>query len=291
MSRSDRNRLRLPLEETVIVEPFDIEKFQADFEPWATLKARWPKKAPLLLKLDDLARQQYVDLCLRPQDLAPVELIFDTLRGYGIEMGKRLLEWLAIDGQACDKNFISAVRTDVHAIFNYERRFWDCRLPLKAQLAVKHEYRQRLHELATRASKACLDPLELEAAKTRLNALSRVENARGVKPKPKSKAVKKRPRKFQKRLAETPASIQNDSQSRRTAVDEYISEVLQKTGKRITRKDIYTAAGYTTQSDFQKWQRAVVGYSENSADRNIQRILLVEKPHLIKKTDSMSREK
>jgi len=40
--------------------------------------------------------------------------------------------------------------------------------------------------------------------------------------------------------------------NRRAIVDAYIQEVLRKTGKRITRKEIWTNAGYTTRTDFER---------------------------------------
>lgn len=160
-------RRHIPLEESVIVQPFDFEAYQNSFKLWKTLREGWPKKAALLLKYDELARRPYLENCVKHQDSppVPVELIYDSLHAYAVEMGKRFLEWLAIDGQPCTKDFVSAVRTDVHAIFNYERRFWMHTLPLRTSTAFRQEYQLRLQQLATAAPRVCLDPLQLEAAK------------------------------------------------------------------------------------------------------------------------------
>jgi len=64
----------------------------------------------------------------------------------------------------------------------------------------------------------------------------------------------------------------------RRAVDAYIQEVLRETGKRITRKDFWTRAGYKTPSDFKRWQRNAPKTTKTAAlcfER-----LLREKPHL-----------
>jgi hypothetical protein len=42
---------------------------------------------------------------------------------------------------------------------------------------------------------------------------------------------------------------------RRAAVDSYIETVLKQTGKRITRTEIWKAAGYKTRTDFERWER------------------------------------
>ncbi|HKD84031.1 MAG TPA: hypothetical protein VKB58_04735, partial [Terriglobales bacterium] len=69
-----------------------------------------------------------------------------------------------------------------------------------------------------------------------------------------------------------------DAASRRAAVNEYIAEVLAIKGKRITRRDIWKKAGYTSATEFQRWQRDDKRQSKAAGD-NFRRIL-TEKPHL-----------
>ena len=73
----------------------------------------------------------------------------------------------------------------------------------------------------------------------------------------------------------------NDAASRRTAVEAYMAKVLRETGKRITRKDIWTKAGYKSRTEFERWQRADPhpARQNKSADETFTRILR-EKPHL-----------
>jgi hypothetical protein len=65
---------------------------------------------------------------------------------------------------------------------------------------------------------------------------------------------------------------------RRKAVDAYIEEVRQKTGKKITRTDIWKAARYRTRTEFERWERCDPR-ATNTANERFTRILS-EKPHL-----------
>ncbi len=66
---------------------------------------------------------------------------------------------------------------------------------------------------------------------------------------------------------------------RRAAVDGYIEEVFSKTGRRITRKEIWKAAGYTSRTEFERWERYDPKNPNRAAHRAFMRILS-EKPHL-----------
>jgi hypothetical protein len=65
---------------------------------------------------------------------------------------------------------------------------------------------------------------------------------------------------------------------RRRAVDDYIAEVLKKTGKRITRTDFWKAARYKTRTEFERWQRNDPRTTKTACERFAR--LLREKPHL-----------
>jgi hypothetical protein len=66
---------------------------------------------------------------------------------------------------------------------------------------------------------------------------------------------------------------------RRAAVDAYIDEVFQKTGKRITRTNIWRHARYKTRTEFERWQRNDLKNPNQAAHERFTRIL-TEKPHL-----------
>jgi len=66
---------------------------------------------------------------------------------------------------------------------------------------------------------------------------------------------------------------------RRAAVDAYIVEVFEKTGKRIRRTDIWKMAKYKTRTEFERWQRNDAKNSNKTAHENFTRIL-TDKPHL-----------
>jgi hypothetical protein len=84
---------------------------------------------------------------------------------------------------------------------------------------------------------------------------------------------------------EKPGGAQTEAdrtkRERRQAVDAYIAECRQA-GVRITRKDVWKKAGYSTRSEFERWQRNDSRVNR-TAGENITRVL-TEKPHLRKPT-------
>ena len=67
-------------------------------------------------------------------------------------------------------------------------------------------------------------------------------------------------------------------EGRRAAVDDYIREVLDKTGETITRSDIWKERRYTNATEFERWQRCDPKASKTAHERFSS--LLKEKPHL-----------
>jgi hypothetical protein len=65
---------------------------------------------------------------------------------------------------------------------------------------------------------------------------------------------------------------------RRDMVDAYIQEVLRVARKRITRTDIWREAGYSTRTEFERWER-YDRRATRTANENFTRILS-QKPHL-----------
>ena len=70
----------------------------------------------------------------------------------------------------------------------------------------------------------------------------------------------------------------NNATGRREAVDAYIEEVFSRTGKRITRTDIWKSARYKSRTEFERWERND-RRATKTADQRFTRILS-EKPHL-----------
>ncbi len=79
--------------------------------------------------------------------------------------------------------------------------------------------------------------------------------------------------------ANSAQNVESKSTDRRTMVKAYIEEVRSKTGKRITKKDIWSKAGYQTRTEFERWERQDGKHPNQAADENFTRILR-EKPHL-----------
>jgi hypothetical protein len=92
---------------------------------------------------------------------------------------------------------------------------------------------------------------------------------------------------FLVRLEEAPAevglyeAVVIKGTERRAAVDGYIAEVFRRDGRVITRKDIWTAAGYKTRSAFERWERNDPKHPSKLAYRRFTQIL-ASKPHLKK---------
>lgn len=74
-------------------------------------------------------------------------------------------------------------------------------------------------------------------------------------------------------------SVHHAATDRRALVKAYIEEVRSKTGKRITKKDIWSKAGYQNRTEFERWERQDSRHPNKSAHENFTRILR-EKPHL-----------
>jgi len=81
------------------------------------------------------------------------------------------------------------------------------------------------------------------------------------------------------RLREARKPGKRKSGDRRAMVNAYISEVFKKTGKMITRKGIWSAAGYKSRTEFERWERQDAQHPNKAADERFTRILR-EKPHL-----------
>ncbi|MBN1548575.1 MAG: hypothetical protein JW902_18145 [Syntrophaceae bacterium] len=80
------------------------------------------------------------------------------------------------------------------------------------------------------------------------------------------------------RKAKTPGSGLSTAAERREAVQAYIDEVFDKTGKRITRTDIWQYARYKNRTEFQRWQRNDPKATRTANERFTR--ILKEKPHL-----------
>lgn len=68
--------------------------------------------------------------------------------------------------------------------------------------------------------------------------------------------------------------------SNRAIVKAYIEEVRSKRNKRITKKNIWMAAGYKTRTEFERWEREDPKHPNKAADEAFTRVLCHEKPHL-----------
>ncbi len=77
---------------------------------------------------------------------------------------------------------------------------------------------------------------------------------------------------------------QSETNDRRAMVDAYIDEVLEAKSKRISKTDIWKAAGYKDRTEFDRWQsywHERKGRKPNkAANKAFTRVLTVTKPHL-----------
>jgi hypothetical protein len=115
-------------------------------------------------------------------------------------------------------------------------------------------------------------------------AILKVKNRNPDIPETSSKEEKKKPQPSRRnertnsRKAKTVRNGLLTAAERRKAVQAYIDEVLEKTGKRITRTDIWKSAHYKTRTEFERWQRNDPKATRAANERFTR--LLKEKPHL-----------
>ena len=69
------------------------------------------------------------------------------------------------------------------------------------------------------------------------------------------------------------------AKERRAAVTAYIEEVFKKTGERITKSQIWRAAGYRSRASLEQWERGD-SRSHGIVDERFRSLILVEKLHL-----------
>ena len=80
--------------------------------------------------------------------------------------------------------------------------------------------------------------------------------------------------------AEGTCSRVDSAMTRKERVLAYIAEVEKLTGQRITKTEIWRAAGYKSRTEFERWERKDIR-ATSAADQNISRVLR-EKPHIKK---------
>jgi len=85
----------------------------------------------------------------------------------------------------------------------------------------------------------------------------------------------------QKKQARTVAAT--GESSRRLIIDAFISKVTES-GRKITRKDIWTVAGYTDPTEFQRFQRRDVRMTR-SAVNNFNRVLNMSPDDFVESLD------
>lgn len=120
-------------------------------------------------------------------------------------------------------------------------------------------------------------PAEIQAIVEEFNDLLREYEKRiehGEPTPPRSQRTERMESRQANTAGDLAASI-----ARREAVNAYIDEVLKKTGKRITRTEIWKKAGYKSRTEFERWERDDRKNVNKTANERFTR-LLSEKPHL-----------
>ena len=126
---------------------------------WMALRKRWPRKEALLLHYDRAASQRYWDLSRRAEPFpSPVE-IHDAWIEYASTMGRLFLEWLSVDSQRCDHDFVQMVNAEMNTNSSAMRGYWKHAMPPKTSIARKRDYEQWLKEASVRASECITERL------------------------------------------------------------------------------------------------------------------------------------
>lgn len=73
---------------------------------------------------------------------------------------------------------------------------------------------------------------------------------------------------------------------RKALVDRFIERVLEETGQKITRTDIWRVTGYSEATEFERWQRRDVGYEDGSGvDQKLRRVLSLVPAEFIRRLE------
>jgi hypothetical protein len=78
-----------------------------------------------------------------------------------------------------------------------------------------------------------------------------------------------------------------DAERQRAAVDDFIATVAEKTGRKISRKNIWIVAGYEDSTEFERFQRADPRTTK-SATKSFNRVLRMTPEHFIETLDKKS---
>jgi hypothetical protein len=84
--------------------------------------------------------------------------------------------------------------------------------------------------------------------------------------------------------------VSGNSAGRRAAINGFISKVAEETGRRITRKDIWTVAGYRNRTEFERFQRGDKRTTRSAAS-NFQRVLRMKPQDFIRSLDKKKTSK
>jgi hypothetical protein len=84
---------------------------------------------------------------------------------------------------------------------------------------------------------------------------------------------------YEELLLATPLAATTTGGNHCAEVKAYRAEVLQKTGKKITKKAIWERAGYKSRTEFERWERQDAKHPNAAADEAFTKILR-DKPHL-----------
>ena len=114
-------------------------------------------------------------------------------------------------------------------------------------------------------ARQCRRELEIDSARVRSGGGSGGESQEGIEREP---------------TAASSGPLVSNKKVNKARVDAYIREVFDATGRKLTRKDFWQAAGYKHRTEFQRWQ-ANSESSTRAARENFERVLRT-KPHLKK---------
>ena len=163
----------------------------------------------------------------------------------------------------CD---ISTQNAYIVVLLNWGRLAWQeyTGFPLEVLQPVSEAFHQDLQSINTRVN-ACIKA-----------GYQRLANFQQEKTASLSDSASKQPGK-----AGIDKAVDAIARERRALVDAYIEEVLRETGRKITRRDIWTRAGYETRTEFQRWQRNDLTHVNEEANRRFVQVF-TRKPHLKK---------
>jgi len=144
--------------------------------PWKCVRERYPHKAELLMEMLWEPLDSYSARVVK-KVLPRADVLADAIRSYGIDVSGTLIEWLRVDDQRCDVEFIQAVENDLKDAILRQIAVQIQRVCVHAAV-LEGRYRTALATAAVLAAKRCVCLLKIYGEKQSISTISTLHSER-----------------------------------------------------------------------------------------------------------------